>query len=180
MHSLIDDILELSAIEAGTAQVETGLVRLRSLVDDVLTALAASAAERRVTLHNDVSAEVFVAADARRLEQMITNLADNAVKFNREGGHVRVGHEQTAGRDRITVADTGEGISPEHIHRIFERFYRVDRARSRALGGTGLGLAIVKHLARAHNGEATVISTPGEGSTFAIELPKSELATLER
>jgi signal transduction histidine kinase len=72
------------------------------------------------------------------------------------------------------VSDTGEGIAPEHIHRIFERFYRVDRARSRSLGGTGLGLAIVKHLARTHGGEATVQSIPGEGSTFTIELPHSE------
>ena len=87
-------------------------------------------------------------------------------------GTVRVSHELHDGRDRITVADMGEGIAPEHIRRIFERFYRVDRARSRALGGTGLGLAIVKHLARAHGGEATVQSTPGAGSSFTIELPR--------
>ncbi|PYS77791.1 MAG: hypothetical protein DMF66_08640 [Acidobacteria bacterium] len=96
---------------------------------------------------------------------------DNAVKFNREGGEVVVAYERGGGRDRVTVHDTGEGIAPEHLPRIFERFYRVDRARSRALGGTGLGLAIVKHLARAHGGEATVRSTPGEGSAFTIELP---------
>jgi two-component system phosphate regulon sensor histidine kinase PhoR len=171
MHSLIDDILELSAIEAGTAAVKARPVRLRSMIGDVLTALAARAAERNVALHNDVGEEVVVQADARRLEQMLTNLCDNAVKFNAEGGAVRITHERAAGRDRISVADMGEGIAPAHIHRIFERFYRVDRARSRALGGTGLGLAIVKHLARAHGGEATVCSTPGRGSTFTIELP---------
>jgi two-component system phosphate regulon sensor histidine kinase PhoR len=171
MHSLIDDILELSAIEAGTAAVEARPVRLRSMIGDVLTALAARAAERNVALHNDVGEEVVVQADARRLEQMLTNLCDNAIKFNAEGGAVRITHERAAGRDRISVADMGEGIAPAHIHRIFERFYRVDRARSRALGGTGLGLAIVKHLARAHGGEATVCSTPGQGSTFTIELP---------
>jgi signal transduction histidine kinase len=104
---------------------------------------------------------------------MLTNLCDNAVKFNAEGGTVTVAHERAGARDRITVTDTGEGIAPEHIGRIFERFYRVDGARSRALGGKGLGLAIVKHLARAHGGEATVRSVSGEGSTFTIELPHS-------
>jgi len=171
MHSLIDDILELSAIEAGTATVEARPVRLRSMIDEVLTALAARAAERGLSLRNEVAGDVLVHADARRLEQMLTNLCDNAIKFNAEGGAVTVAHERAAGRDRISVTDTGEGITPAHIPRIFERFYRVDRARSRALGGTGLGLAIVKHLARAHGGEATVRSTPGEGSTFTIELP---------
>jgi len=171
MHSLIDDILELSAIEAGTVTVAVAPVRLRSMVNDVLTSLAARAGEREVSLENEIAEEVVVYADARRLEQMLTNLADNAIKFNPEGGAVRVHHERAGERDRILVSDTGEGIAPEHIRRIFERFYRVDRARSRALGGTGLGLAIVKHLARAHGGEATVQSVPGQGSTFIIELP---------
>jgi two-component system phosphate regulon sensor histidine kinase PhoR len=175
MHSLIDDILELSAIEAGTATVEVGPVRLRAMIDDVLTALAPRASERGLSLRNEVAADVIVYADARRLEQMLTNLCDNAIKFNAEGGAVCIAHERAGGRDRISVADTGEGIAPEHIRRIFERFYRVDRARSRALGGTGLGLAIVKHLSRAHGGEATVRSVVGQGSTFTVELPHSGL-----
>jgi two-component system, OmpR family, phosphate regulon sensor histidine kinase PhoR len=174
MHSLIDDILELSAIEAGTVQVERAAVRLHSLVQDVLTALDTRAAEREITLQNEVGAEVIVQADPRRLEQMLTNLTDNAIKFNRAGGRVTISHERRNGRERIAVTDTGEGIPAEHIRRIFERFYRVDRARSRALGGTGLGLAIVKHLARAHGGEATVESTPGTGSVFTIELLHEE------
>jgi two-component system phosphate regulon sensor histidine kinase PhoR len=174
MHSLIDDILELSGIEAGTVAVEPGPVALRELVQDVLTAVGGRAQERGVTLSNEVAPDAVVTADARRLEQMLTNLVDNAVKFNREGGRVFVGHERGAGRDRVTVSDTGEGIAPEHLPRIFERFYRVDRARSRAMGGTGLGLAIVKHLARAHGGEATVRSAPGKGSVFAVELPRAE------
>jgi two-component system phosphate regulon sensor histidine kinase PhoR len=174
MQSLIDDILELSAIESGKVSVEPQPVALRALAQDVLTALAGRARERGVTLCNDVAEGVLVRADARRLEQMLTNLADNAVKFNRERGEVRVAHERTEARDRITVSDTGEGVAPEHVARIFERFYRVDRARSRSLGGTGLGLAIVKHLARAHGGEASVASTPGKGSSFTIELPRQE------
>jgi two-component system phosphate regulon sensor histidine kinase PhoR len=170
MHNLIDDILELSAIETGAVSVEPRRVRLHTLIEDVTTALASRASARHVTLHNEVAPDTLVYADARRLEQMLTNLVDNAIKFNREGGAVTVSHE-TGARDRISVADTGDGISTDHIERIFERFYRVDRARSRELGGTGLGLAIVKHLARAHGGEASVQSTPGSGSTFTIELP---------
>ncbi|MDT7541422.1 MAG: two-component system, OmpR family, phosphate regulon sensor histidine kinase PhoR [Acidobacteriota bacterium] len=174
MQSLIDDILELSSIEAGRVSVEPQPVRLRALVQDVLTSLAGRAAERGVALHNEVAEDVTVRADARRLEQMLTNLTDNAVKFNREHGEVRVAHARGPERDRINVSDTGEGIAPEHLARIFERFYRVDRARSRAMGGTGLGLAIVKHLARAHGGEATVNSTVGEGTVFTLELPRGE------
>jgi two-component system phosphate regulon sensor histidine kinase PhoR len=173
MHSLIDDILELSAIEAGTVTVEPVVVPLRRIIEDVMMALGARASARRLTLHNEVGAEVQVYADARRLEQMMTNLIDNAIKFNREGGRVLVRHENTGERDRISVTDTGDGIAAEHIPRIFERFYRIDRARDRALGGTGLGLAIVKHLARAHGGEALVHSTPGSGATFTIEIPKA-------
>ena len=104
---------------------------------------------------------------------MLTNLIDNAIKFNREGGRVTVRHENGT-RDRISVEDTGEGIPAQHLQRLFERFYRVDRARSRELGGTGLGLAIVKHLARAHGGEVTVESKLGDGSSFTIELPRKE------
>ncbi|GAC1446589.1 MAG: ATP-binding protein [Pyrinomonadaceae bacterium] len=186
MHTLIDDILELSAIESGSVGVEIKPVRLHSLINDCFTALESRTESRHITLHNKVSPETHVNADPRRLEQMLTNLIDNAIKFNREGGSVTIEHivinqtsiEQTSNnnsygaRDRITVTDTGDGISAEHIERIFERFYRVDRARSRDLGGTGLGLAIVKHLARMHNGEARVTSTLGAGSTFAIELPQ--------
>jgi two-component system phosphate regulon sensor histidine kinase PhoR len=173
MHNLIDDILELSSIEAGTVTVEPRPVRLFAIIEDVTTALAARAEARQITLHNEIESGVMVYADARRLEQMLTNLVDNAIKFNRADGHVHIRHEATEERDRISVADTGEGISGEHIERIFERFYRIDRARSREMGGTGLGLAIVKHLARAHGGEATVQSTPGEGSVFTIELPRA-------
>jgi two-component system phosphate regulon sensor histidine kinase PhoR len=174
MHNLIDDILELSAIEAGTVGVEPVPLNLRFIIEDVVTALASRADARHVRLRNEVGTEALVYADARRLEQMITNLVDNAIKFNREGGSVVIRHESAGQRDRITITDTGDGISLEHIERIFERFYRVDRARAREMGGTGLGLAIVKHLARAHGGEATVQSTPGNGSTFTIELPKKQ------
>jgi two-component system phosphate regulon sensor histidine kinase PhoR len=173
MHGLIDDILELSAIEAGNIEVKTEEIQLQPLVDDVMTSLAAGASIQKVVLENKVAENVTVFADPRRLEQMLTNLVYNGIKFNREGGHVIVRHENGS-RDRIFVEDTGEGIPAQHLKRLFERFYRVDRARSRALGGTGLGLAIVKHLARAHGGEVAVESKLGEGSSFAIELPRKE------
>ncbi|MBS1797591.1 MAG: PAS domain-containing protein [Acidobacteria bacterium] len=171
MHRLIDDILELSSIESGRITIEPKPANLPKLVDEVFMNLSNKASERRIELVNEIPPETFVLADAVRLEQMLTNLIDNAVKFNREGGRVTATHARRDGRDVIGVADTGEGIAAEHLPRIFERFYRTDRARSREIGGTGLGLAIVKHLARLHDGEVSVSSTSGQGSVFSIELP---------
>ncbi|MBV6496897.1 MAG: Alkaline phosphatase synthesis sensor protein PhoR [Pyrinomonadaceae bacterium] len=171
MNSLIADILELSQIEAGRVAVEPKMVDLGSLVNEIFTALGSKADSRDVTLRSAVGEGVRVFADARRLEQMLVNLIDNAIKFNRTGGEVNVSHERQGDIDLISVSDTGEGILPEHLARIFERFYRIDRARSREMGGTGLGLAIVKHLARLHNGDVSVESELGKGSTFRIELP---------
>ena len=171
MHSLIDDILELTAIEGGNVQLRAAPVDLHLLVQDVCASLAAKAASQNVTLKNDVEPDVMVYADERRLEQMLTNLIDNGIKFSREQGTVRISHESGT-RDKILVQDNGDGIPSQHLERLFERFYRVDRARSRDLGGTGLGLAIVKHLALLHRGEVTVTSELGKGSTFIIHLPK--------
>ena len=172
MHHLINDILELSSIESGKITIEPKKCNLSSLTDEVFTNLSNKAAEKKVRLISEVPKDVVVYADAARLEQMLTNLIDNALKFNREDGSVAVGYKQEGANDIISVTDTGEGISGEHLQRIFERFYRTDRARSREIGGTGLGLAIVKHLARLHGGEISVTSTPGKGSIFSIELPK--------
>ncbi|CAN5440644.1 hypothetical protein BH10ACI3_BH10ACI3_18140 [soil metagenome] len=171
MHILIADILELSLIESGNVTVAIREVRLAAVINDVFAALSAKAGTRAVELKNEVPESAAVLADNVRLEQMLTNLIDNAIKFNREGGSVTVTLEHAEGRDHISVIDTGEGILPEHTGRIFERFYRTDRARSRDLGGTGLGLAIVKHLARLHGGEVSVESALGTGTTFRIELP---------
>lgn len=173
MQVLIDDILELSAIEAGTVNVQPMAVDLSILVDDVFGSLETEASARRVTLVNEVEKGTMVFADPPRLEQMITNLVENGIKFNREGGNVVLRCEAGT-QTRIIVEDTGEGIPAQHLERLFERFYRADRARSRDVGGTGLGLAIVKHLARAHGGEVSVKSRLGEGSVFAIELPGGE------
>lgn len=171
MHRLIDDILELSAIEAGNVKLQPEPVRLRPLVEDIAGSLTAAATTRSVTIRNLVQPEIEVFADPHRLMQMLTNLIDNAIKFNRDEGTVSISFKQDD-RDRILVEDTGEGIPTHHLDRLFERFYRVDRARSRELGGTGLGLAIVKHLARSHGGEVSVQSRFGEGTQFTIELPR--------
>jgi len=171
MKMLIDDISELSMIESGKVSIDVRAVKLAPAVADVMTALSSRASERGVTLENNVAEGASVRVDSIRLEQMLTNLIDNAIKFNRQDGIVAVSHESQADRDLISVRDTGEGIMPEHVGRIFERFYRADRARTREVGGTGLGLAIVKHLARLHGGDVTVISTLGVGTTFTIELP---------
>ncbi|HEV7745946.1 MAG TPA: ATP-binding protein [Pyrinomonadaceae bacterium] len=179
MHDLIDDILELSQIEAGNVPVKTEEFELAPVVNDVLASLATKAEAQGIMLRNDVAVDVMVCADARRLEQMLTNLIENAIKFNRESGTVTISHEAAPDqRSRIIVEDSGEGIPAQHLERLFERFYRVDRARSRDMGGIGLGLAIVKHLARAHGGEVSVTSELGKGSAFTIELPPAQLPKL--
>ena len=172
MHGLIDDILELTAIEGGNVQLRAAPVELHSLVDDIYASLATRAEAQNIMLRNEVAPGVLVHADARRLEQMLTNLVDNSIKFTRKNTTVTVSYE-SGNQHRILVTDNGDGIPAQHLERLFERFYRVDRARSREMGGTGLGLAIVKHLALLHGGEIAVQSELGKGSTFTIHLPKT-------
>ena len=171
MHSLIDDILELTAIEGGHIRLRPETIDLSELVSEVCASLTNQADARNITLRNNVAPGVMVYADLGRLEQMLTNLVDNGIKFSHEDGTVSISYESGA-RDRILVKDEGDGIPAQHLDRLFERFYRVDRARSRGLGGTGLGLAIVKHLALLHQGEVTVESELGKGSTFILHLPQ--------
>ena len=171
MHALIADILELSMIESGKVSIDVRQVNLGHMVDEVFASLSSKAAEREVHLKNRVPVDARVTADPGRLEQMLTNLVDNAIKFNRQNGSVTVSLASDETQQRISVEDTGEGIVPEHVDRVFERFYRIDRGRTREVGGTGLGLAIVKHLARLHGGEISVSSQLGIGTSFVIELP---------
>lgn len=173
MHHLIDDILELSAIEAGKVEILARNFLLSPLVDEVWSSMSRKAEKKNISFTNDVAGDVAIFADSRRIEQILTNLFSNAVKFTREGGSISVAYERSNSFHQIRVIDNGEGIAAEQLPRIFERFYRTDTARSRELGGTGLGLAIVKHLSRLHGGEARVESTLGKGSTFIIELPVS-------
>ncbi|HEV2835419.1 MAG TPA: ATP-binding protein [Pyrinomonadaceae bacterium] len=179
MHELIDDILELTAIEGGNVQLRAAPVELNPLVNEVYGSLAAHAQARNIKLENEVAPDIVVYADSRRLEQMLTNLVENAIKFNRDDGTVTVRHESGT-RDQIVVEDNGDGIPAQHLARLFERFYRIDRARSREMGGTGLGLAIVKHLALLHGGEVAVESELGKGSRFTIYLPKSPVISTDK
>ena len=171
MRDLIADILELSQIESGNVTLGRGQVKVSRVVNEIMTSLSSMAAARDITLTNNVSPNVVVNADQKRLEQMLTNLIDNAIRFNRRSGSVTVTDEVSGDRHLIRVSDTGEGIGTKELQRVFERFYRVDRARTREIGGTGLGLAIVKHLARLHGGEVSVTSELGVGTTFTIDLP---------
>jgi two-component system phosphate regulon sensor histidine kinase PhoR len=178
MKALVNDISELSAIESGAVSLAIERLPLRQVVGEVFNGLSHRASKHSVSLHNQVAEDFYVAADRRRLDQILINLVDNAIKFNHPGGAVTVLAVDSEGSPTIKVRDTGPGISPEHLPRVFERFYRVDKARSREAGGTGLGLAIVKHLALAHGGEAYVASEVGAGSEFAVKLPLNDAAII--
>ena len=171
MRNLVNDISELSLIEAGAVQLSFDHLPLRSVVNEVFNGLAPRSQKHQVQLCNEVPEDGYVLADRRRLEQILTNLVDNAIKFSPPQSDVVVSSAETDGFIEIRVRDTGAGIPVEHLPRVFERFYRVDKARSRELGGTGLGLAIVKHLTRAHGGDAEVCSEEGKGCEFTIKLP---------
>jgi signal transduction histidine kinase len=140
----------------------------------VIEELTPRAAVKQTTITNSIAPDPpAVRADAQRLHQVFVNLLDNAIKYTPAGSQVTVFARTTGAEIEVTVADNGPGIAPEHLPRIFERFYRVDKARSRELGGTGLGLAIVKHIVQAHGGQVWAECPPGGGSQFHFTLPKS-------
>jgi two-component system, OmpR family, phosphate regulon sensor histidine kinase PhoR len=172
MQALVRDITDLSMIESGEISLRVETHDLHQIVDEVFTLASVRAEQTGVDLRNRVPRGFTVSADRYRLEQILSNLVDNAVKFNNRGGTVEVSAELAAnGAASIRVTDSGSGIPHADLSRVFERFYRADRSRSREVGGSGLGLAIVKHLALVHGGAAEVQSEPGRGSTFTITLP---------
>jgi two-component system, OmpR family, phosphate regulon sensor histidine kinase PhoR len=169
---LLDDLLLLARLDSGRVEIEVQSLALRSAVQDSLDDAALIARTRGVTITNEVPAGLVASADPVRLRQVLANLIDNAIKYGRPDGHVTV----TARRVSLTtieasVRDDGPGIPVEAKERIFERFYRVDKARSREQGGTGLGLAIVKNVVQAQGGDVRVESAVGSGSTFYFTLP---------
>jgi two-component system phosphate regulon sensor histidine kinase PhoR len=169
---LIDDLLLLSTLDSGGLRLDRQPLQFRSTVQDAIDDLQARAHARDVTLENRVPSSLVVLADSNRMRQVVSNLLDNAIKYGRAGGVTSVvGSHLDDGRLEISVTDDGPGIPRDAQERIFERFYRVDKARSREQGGTGLGLAIVKHVVQAHGGEVRVESEPGNGSKFIINLP---------
>lgn len=173
LHQIVEDLLSLSRIERESEQEEISLEPGR--VCDVLQAAVAScyakSQEVGVVVELECPEDLTIDLNAHLLEQGVINLIDNALKYSEAGRKVTVRSRREGTNVLIEVSDQGCGIDPKHLERLFERFYRVDKARSRRMGGTGLGLAIVKHIALAHRGRVSVDSTVGQGSTFTIHLP---------
>jgi len=173
LQLLIEDLLTISELESGRNAPNLQTVSLRNAAAKVCDDFASRAAARQMTLVNNV-ASLAVRADEARLEQVLSNLVDNAIKYGREGGRVTVSARALAENQvEVVVQDDGPGLPPEALDRVFERFYRVDKARSRERGGTGLGLAIVKHIVQSHGGRVWAQSEPGRGATFFLTLPAS-------
>jgi two-component system, OmpR family, phosphate regulon sensor histidine kinase PhoR len=171
---LIEDILTVSKLESGQIVMNLHPVALRDEANRVLEDLQAVARERNIRVENEVPEGLMAQADADRLEQVFFNLIENSIKYGRRDGLVRVRARIINDRKtELSVEDDGPGIPPEAQDRVFERFYRVDRARSRETGGTGLGLSIVKHIVQAHGGEVWVESEIGKGSRFYFTLPRA-------
>ena len=185
MNRLIDDLLSLSRIELTEHQVPSERVDLAELVPRLTAGLEPRLAQRRVELVTRIAEELPpVSGDADQMAQVLQNLLDNAVKYGREGGTVSLSVRRAEGAPRwpsrpgveISVADQGAGIPAEHLPRLTERFYRVDKGRSRAVGGTGLGLAIVKHIVNRHRGQLSIESQVGVGTTVSVWLPLNQAA----
>ena len=173
LYAIIEDLLNLSRIErdAETGDIALELGALRAVLAAAVQSCETQARLRNITIESECDPQLTAWINAPLLEQAVINLIDNAIKYSPDGSKVRVSATLQNGTVSIRVADKGQGIEAKHLPRLFERFYRVDKARSRKLGGTGLGLAIVKHIAKAHRGQVSVESTPGEGSTFTIQVP---------
>jgi two-component system, OmpR family, phosphate regulon sensor histidine kinase PhoR len=174
LNNIASDLLALSELESGRRPLEPAKVSVVATLETAMRTVEAEAQMRQVHLGWGPVSDLEVMGNKIRLEQAFVNLLDNAVKFNRPGGEVRVEASRTApAQVSITIADTGIGIPSEDMPRIFERFYRVDKARSRAVGGTGLGLSIVKHVIEQMHGTVSVESQLGKGSRFTILLPEA-------
>ena len=172
MAALVEDLLELSRLESGARASEWAETEPAAVAEDVVASFARAAEGRGLSLRHTARGAPKIVTDPERLRRILENLVDNAVKYSPSGGCVEITTSvDPGGSVQIRVKDDGPGIAPEHRERIFERFYRVDKARSRELGGTGLGLAIVKHLAESLGAAVTVESEEGRGSTFTVSLP---------
>jgi two-component system phosphate regulon sensor histidine kinase PhoR len=169
--ALVSDLLFLAQIEAGKLAIELGSVDLKKVVEECIETASAVAEAKGIELEATMGSLPKIEGDRTRLHQVLDNLLDNAVKYSDPDGDVQVSAHMNRRVVDIVVRDQGIGIPAKDLERIFERFYRVDRARSRETGGTGLGLAIVRHVAVNHGGEILVESREGEGATFTLRLP---------
>ncbi len=175
----VDDLLELSRIEFGD-DAEMAAVTAAEVIGEAVGRIASAAEHAGIALRVEADPEVTVLGDRRQLVSAVFNLLDNAVKYSPEGGEVLVRAANDGTALHLSVSDEGVGIPRRDLDRVFERFYRVDRARSRGTGGTGLGLAIVRHVASNHGGEVSVESTEGVGSTFTLTLPATGVPNRNR
>jgi two-component system phosphate regulon sensor histidine kinase PhoR len=173
MASLVSDLLELSRLEAGEQAPRWDLVSAGAVVEEALGSVASLAQARGIALTDRVETDGEMRTDADRLRRLLENLLENAIKYTPEGGHVELAARAAEGAIVLEVKDDGPGIPAAHLPRIFERFYRVDKGRSRELGGTGLGLSIVKHLAESIEAQVAVASQVGRGTTFTVRVPAS-------
>ena len=172
LNDLVNDLLSLAHLESKEITLEKKDVALRQLIERVTLGFKSQLRKKGIEVKDELPAGLMVKADMNRIEQVFTNLIDNAIKFNKEKGSVRIYSQDIDGRIKIVVEDSGAGIPEKDMSRIFERFYRVDKARSRELGGTGLGLSIVKHIVELHGGSVGAESAEGVGSKFWIALPR--------
>lgn len=172
LDNLVNDLLSLSHLESKEIKLKKTKINLRDLVAEVISGFRSQLKRKGIEIKNEFPEAILVTADKDRLEQVVTNLIDNAIKFNKEKGYIRIYSDGVADEIKLSIEDSGIGIPEKDIPRIFERFYRVDKARSRELGGTGLGLSIVKHIIELHGGLVGVESTEGLGSKFWFILPK--------
>ena len=176
LNRLITDLLELSKIEKQAMPLQIADVNVNEIIHNSTQTISKFTRDKNITLHmpDDSAGPVHVEADKDRLGQIVLNLVANAVNYTSDNGEIFINVEERTSKVVISVRDTGMGIPEESLDRLFERFYRVDKARSRHSGGTGLGLAIVKHLVESHDGKIFVKSVEGVGSTFTVELPKTQ------
>jgi len=178
---LVDQLLDLSRLESGDVPIEREDLRLDALVSAVIAEIQVARADHLVSVRADVSLDVPpLWADPERIHQVLFNLVDNAVRFTPPGGEVVVSAVRTGRRCEVRVVDTGPGIPPEHLPFLFERFYRVEQARSRGDGGTGIGLAIARSVVEAHGGRIWAESEVGRGSVFTFDLPLAESGSLSK
>ena len=173
---LVDQLLDLSRLESGEAPFHREVVAIAPLVARVISEITIGRSISDVRLDADVADDVVADADPERIHQVLFNLVDNAVRFTPPGGAISVIGTHVDGRVRLQVVDTGVGIAPDHLPRVFERFYRVDASRSRDDGGTGIGLAIARSIVEGHGGRIVADSEPGHGSTFTFDLPAAVTA----
>jgi two-component system phosphate regulon sensor histidine kinase PhoR len=174
MQNLIADLLDLSKIEQQGFKLQMGNVNLKMLLEEIEVMLRGKAANKTIDLQLQAAQDVTIPGDPHRMKQIFLNLISNAIVYTPAGGRVVVSLETSHHWVSVKVSDTGIGIEKAEIPRIFERFYRVDKARSRNTGGTGLGLSIVKHLVEAHRGLITVESDVGVGTTFTVMLRQKQ------